>query len=176
MLSITCQSYKNGDNYHIAWGDFSIGEYWTKSFASLETMQKFILTVNPAEIIFDMDFTEKDSITAPFQNYLNCLISIYDVPVDPDKFITSTCQIQSMSSYGQALDEGRLHAFALLLNYIKHTQKTTINNITRVALHSQEELVLLDDITIKNLEIFTSSYELNEKYSLIGILDTTQTA
>jgi DNA mismatch repair protein MutS len=34
----------------------------------------------------------------------------------------------------------------------------------------------MDDITIKNLELFSSSYESSEKYSLIGILDTTKTA
>jgi len=33
----------------------------------------------------------------------------------------------------------------------------------------------MDDITIKNLELFSSSYEGSEKYSLIGILDTTKT-
>jgi DNA mismatch repair ATPase MutS len=64
----------------------------------------------------------------------------------------------------------------LLLNYIKHTQKTSLSNIVRIALHSQDNLVLLDDVTIKNLEIFTSSYEGSEKYSLCGILDTTKTA
>jgi DNA mismatch repair protein MutS len=36
-------------------------------------------------------------------------------------------------------------------------------------------MVLMDDITIKNLELFSSSYETNEKYSLIGILDHTKT-
>jgi DNA mismatch repair protein MutS len=36
-------------------------------------------------------------------------------------------------------------------------------------------MVLMDDITIKNLELFSSSYEANEKYSLIGILDQTVT-
>jgi DNA mismatch repair protein MutS len=33
----------------------------------------------------------------------------------------------------------------------------------------------MDDITMKNLELFSSSYESSEKYSLIGILDQTQT-
>jgi DNA mismatch repair protein MutS len=36
-------------------------------------------------------------------------------------------------------------------------------------------MVLMDDITIKNLELFSSSYEANEKYSLVGILDQTVT-
>ena len=39
-----------------------------------------------------------------------------------------------------------------------------------------EKEVLLDEVTIKNLELFASSYENSEKYSLLGIIDTTQTA
>ncbi|MEI6672044.1 MAG: hypothetical protein WCL02_01445 [bacterium] len=34
----------------------------------------------------------------------------------------------------------------------------------------------MDDVTIKNLEILSSTYENNEKYSLLNILDNTQTA
>jgi len=60
-----------------------------------------------------------------------------------------------------------LKAFALLLNYIKNTQKTDLHNIVRVSLHASKDRVLLDNITIKNLEIFASSYENNEKYSLV---------
>lgn len=48
-------------------------------------------------------------------------------------------------------------------------------NIYRISYHTQLGMVLMDDITIKNLELFTSSYETNEKYSLIGILDQTVT-
>jgi DNA mismatch repair ATPase MutS len=34
----------------------------------------------------------------------------------------------------------------------------------------------LDEVTIKNLEILSSTYEGSEKYSLLNIIDTTQTA
>jgi DNA mismatch repair protein MutS len=68
-----------------------------------------------------------------------------------------------------------LQAIALLLNYIKHTQQHTLTNIYKISYHAQLGMVLMDDITIKNLEIFSSSYEANEKYSLIGVIDQTKT-
>jgi DNA mismatch repair protein MutS len=68
-----------------------------------------------------------------------------------------------------------MQAIALLLNYIKHIQQHTLINIYKISYHTQLGMVLMDDITIKNLELFSSSYEANEKYSLIGILDTTVT-
>ena len=176
MLSIHFKPYKDGQSYHIARGDFSLWEYRTRSFADIAEMQKFILTIKPSEIIFDFDFPDKDLVTTPLLQYLKCLISIYEVPFDAEHFLITMTQVQSLASFGKALDEGRLGATALLLNYIAHTQKTRLTNIAKISLHSQDHLVLLDEVTIKNLEIFTSSYENSEKYSLIGILDRTQTA
>ncbi|MCX6822617.1 MAG: DNA mismatch repair protein MutS [candidate division SR1 bacterium] len=176
MLSIHFKPYKDGQSYHIARGDFSLGEYRTRSFADIAEMQKFILTIKPSEIIFDIDFTDKELVKTPLQQYLKCLFSIYEVPFDAEHFLLTMTQVQSLASFGKALDEGRLGATTLLLNYIAHTQKMQLKNIAKISLHSQDHLVLLDDVTIKNLEIFTSSYENSEKYSLIGILDRTQTA
>ncbi|MEI8091291.1 MAG: hypothetical protein WCG98_03415 [bacterium] len=167
MLSIHFKPYKDGHSYHIARGDFSLGEYRTRSFADIAEMQKFILTIKPSEIIFDFDFPDKDLVTTPLLQYLKCLISIYEVPFDAEHFLITMTQVQSLASFGKALDEGRLGAAALLLNYIAHTQKTQLKNVAKISLHSQDHLVLLDDVTIKNLEIFTSSYENSEKYSLI---------
>ncbi len=31
-MAITFLPHTTGNHYHLAWGDFSIGEYWTKSF------------------------------------------------------------------------------------------------------------------------------------------------
>jgi len=175
ILAINSQDYKSGNSFHIARGDFSLGEYQTKSFQNIENMQKFILWLNPTEIIFDIDFNNKDEITKILQQYNKCLISTYDVPTDPKKYITNECQIQTITSFWKALEEGRLYAFALLLNYLKNTQKTALTNIAKISLHNQNNKVLLDNVTIKNLEIFASSYENQEKYSLIWILDNTKT-
>ena len=76
------------------------------------------------------------------------------------------CKIQTIASFGKALEHGRLHATGLLFYYLKHTQNPNpakdgagLSNIVRVALHSQDNRVLMDDVTIKNLEVFSSSYE-----------------
>lgn len=87
-MGITFLPHTNGQSYHIAWGDFSIGEYWTKSFSDITEMQKFILTIKPVELIFDVNFPEKESISIPVQHYMKCLISVRDLPPDPEKFLS----------------------------------------------------------------------------------------
>lgn len=64
----------------------------------------------------------------------------------------------------------------MLLSYLNYTQKSSLTNITKISFHSQSTYLILDDITIKNLEILSSNYENSEKYSLFHILNTTKTA
>lgn len=149
----------DANSYHIARGDFTLGEYRTKSFSDPAEMQKFILTLKPIEIIFHVDFPDKDIITTPLQQYTQCISSVFDIPVDCAQYINDICMTQTIASFGKSLEDGRLYALGLLLHYIHHTQKTALTNIVRIALHSKDKQVLMDDITIKNLELFSSSYE-----------------
>ena len=175
MLSIVRKELASWEVYHIAWWDFTIWEYQTKSFINLWDAQKRILTLAPTEIIIDADFQEKDSITTPIQQYLQCLISVYEVPTDPSNFLCNMANVQTLSSFWQAVGEWRLQAISLLLHYIKHVQQQNITNISKISYHTQTWFVLMDETTVKNLEIFSSSYENNQQYSLFWILDQTKT-
>jgi len=52
-------------------------------------MLKFILTIRPVEIIFDVDFPEKETISVPVLQTMKALISVRDIPPDPEKFLVS---------------------------------------------------------------------------------------
>jgi DNA mismatch repair ATPase MutS len=158
-MAITFIPHTNGNSYHLAWGDFSIGEYWTKSFSDIYEAQKFILTIRPVELVFDADFPEKETISLPLQQTTKTLISIRDIPPDPEKFLVSMTGVQQITSYGKAVEDGKLASITLLLSYLNHTQKSALTNITRIAFHSQDTYLLLDEVTIKNLELLSSSYE-----------------
>ena len=174
-LWIYFQAQKDMNNFHIAWGDFGVWTYQTKSFRDIGQMQKFILSIKPVEIVVDVDLPSKDEIIWVMKRYIQSLISVHDIPTSIDEYVANQCNVQTISSYWKALEDGRLQAFGLLISYLKNTQKKNLNNIVRISLHSQESQVLLDEITTKNLEIFSSSYEQSEKYSLIWILDNTKT-
>lgn len=176
MLSITRKELSSWEVYHIAWWDFTLGEYQTKSFSNIWDAQKRILILSPTEVIIDVDFPEKDSISTPIQQYLQCLISVYEVPVDPESFLCNMAKVQTLSSFWQATGEWRLQAISLLLHYIRHVQQQNLANISKISYHTQTGFVLMDEITIKNLEIFSSSYENNQQYSLFWILDQSKTS
>ncbi|MEI7558422.1 MAG: hypothetical protein WCJ45_06600 [bacterium] len=103
-MAVTFLPHTNGENYHLARGDFSIGEYRTKSFPDIADMQKFILSIKPIELIFDSLFPEKDIITEPLTRSSKCLISLWDLPPDPEKFLVHLTHVQQSASYGKALE------------------------------------------------------------------------
>ena len=176
LMAVCGSLWKQGEVYHIAWGDFSLGSYQTKSFSELGKLQKFLLMVRPTEIIVDTDLPNREEIISPIQQYLKCLVSVYAVPFDPELTISKVCKVSHLGSFWKALSDGRSQALSLLFAYLQHTQQQSLTNISKISFHSSEGAVLMDEVTVKNLEIFASSYEASSQYSLFGILDTTKTA
>jgi DNA mismatch repair ATPase MutS len=43
----------------------------------------------------------------------------------------------------------------MLFSYIQHTQQKSLTNVMKISYHTSDGLVLMDDVTIKNLEIFS---------------------
>lgn len=84
--------------------------------------------------------------------------------------------MQTITSFGKALENGRGEAFALLAYYVHYTQKSPLHTLHYIRLHNEETTILLDDVTIKNLEIFHASYEHDARYSLFGVINNTRTA
>lgn len=163
------------DRYNICWWDFSVGEYWTKSFDNFENLLKFIHKINPSEIIIDINFPQKDELQNYINNFSKVLFSIYDVPSNPEFFMKNLLEVQTLNAYWKALEIGRLKSCGLLFNYLKETQKNSIRNVTNISYRWDEDKIIFDEITIKNLEIFQSSYESNIKYSLLWVIDNTYT-
>lgn len=162
--------------YHIAWWDFSIGEYFTKSFASLEEVLKFLQKFSFAEIVIDVDFPQRNEIEDFFTSIGEILINISWLPDDVEVFLKDILNVQNLSWYWKALENWRKQALSILLGYLKDVKKTSLKNISKVSYYWDEEKLILDDVTIRNLEIFKSSYEWSKKHSLLWVIDNTQTS
>lgn len=162
-------------NFHIAYWDFSLGEYFTKSFDSIDDVISFFIKINPSEIIIDIDLLEKQTLEEQINIYLDSLINISDVPYDQEWYLKTNLDIQTLWSYGKALQWWREKSFALLLSYLLDTQKQSIKNISKISHINDDNKVSLDENTIRNLEIFKSSYEWEKKYSLFSVINNTNT-
>jgi len=115
--------------------------------------------LQPSEIILDINFEKKEELKIYISMYLNTLVNIFDVPFDVNKFLLQILNVQTLTSYGQALEQGRQLSIGLLFNYLKDTQKTSLKNISKISFVSDKNKVIFDETTIRNLEVLKSSYE-----------------
>ncbi len=175
---IAALAYMGGesDSYQCAWWDVTVGMYRTHSFKTLDDVLHHLRRVQPRELVIDIDFPESTVVRGQITQNMTCLVSIYDKPADSDSMLRHIFGVQTLSSFGKALEQGRQYAMALLCNYLQHIQPHALQTIVRVQYDARHDDVMLDIVTIRNLEIITSQYEWSKKYGLLGVLDTTSTA
>lgn len=151
------------------------GEYWTYSCEDMVGVHQIVTMLQPREIILHKTTPFIDQVAQSLATQPNTIVSYRDMLDDPTSFLTQMLRIQSIQSFGQALAEQRVVPFALLLHYLSTTQQQQISTVYRVSYYRPGDFVLLDDVSIKNLEIFASSYSQDEQYSLFGVLNRCQT-
>ncbi|TSC55795.1 MAG: DNA mismatch repair protein MutS [Parcubacteria group bacterium Gr01-1014_18] len=67
-------------------------------------------------------------------------------------------------------------AAAILLYYLKNTQKTALSHIDSISRYVWEDKMILDASTIRNLELFENNYDRSRNNTLFSILDFTATS
>lgn len=162
--------------YHIAWGDISLGTYMTKTLSTFQELTEHIRSMNIREVVLSTDIPEKNIIYDYIHWQLHISLSRQEPPRDVDNFLYHILQINSLWWYGDALTDGRRYAAAVLFSYIMAVQKYALQNIHRISYDLAPGNVFLDATTIKNLELFASSYHSQKKYSLYAVINCTHTA
>ena len=176
ILCVSNQSYGDQTLYNLARWDFISGQYWTYTCDSLTSLHQIVTLTHPREIILHKTSPFIKELAESLKTQPNTVISYRDMLDNAESFITQMLKIQSITSFWQSLAEHRATPFALLLHYLSTTQKQEISTVYRISTYRPGDYVLLDDVTIKNLELFSSSYDQDSQYSLFGILDTCQTS
>ncbi len=166
---------QSGNTYHCAWWDFTLGEYVTKTCSSLDELRSELQSVGPVELVLDTDLVDHQEIAARGDQW-DLVVTTLWIPYDTEQFLYSQLWVTNLSGFGKALEWWRISAAALLFNYFVSIQKRDVWAVHSLSRASSDQKVHLDAITIKNLELFASSYEGSQAHSLYGILDTCATA
>lgn len=160
---------KHNNSFGVALADISTGELSATEFEDsdkfklIDEIQKF----NPSEIIIDNTVNEKNLLEGLANmglKYFN-----YDKPVE-NKNIEQ--YLNEPEKYSPALKQ----AVCVIIDYLKDTQKTTQLNLTRINTYSQQNYMVLDNVTLRNLEIVKTLLNGEKEGSLLCVLDKTSTS
>lgn len=154
---------ESGGHFGLASADISTGHF---QVTELENMKDFLVEMerlHPVEAV-----TEPDVKDSPFMKKMN------------DARISTFFFEHAMEDGGSAMAGDDVSpadkATALLLDYLKQTQKTELSHIRNIQRYSTRDFMALDEATLKNLELLFTLRENSKEGSLFWVLDDTVTS
>lgn len=129
--------------------------------------------IAPAEILISDDFMH------PTLDNLKCSkkrLAPWQFDADSAlQTLTKQFETHDLSGFGAADLTVAIAAAGALLDYVKHTQRTTLPHITGLSVEHSQDYIQLDAATRRNLEI-DQTLQGETKPTLYSLLDSTRTA
>ena len=172
LVWVSCKD----EEFHLARWDVTLWMFSTYSVSSFGDLCQYLLSLRPVEVVVDVHIPEKNTLCDWIREELQVPFSYAETPHDTIQFLQQQLRVSTLEWYGRVFWSWRWEAFSLLVLYFIQTQKTSLWTIHSLTYALSDDRVTLDPITIKNLELFSSSYEWSKKHSLYWVIDTCRTS
>lgn len=166
--------------YGVSVADISTGEYLMSEVDSERKLFDEIVKFSPSELICNQSFYVSGIDLEDMRERLG--ISVFSLEswyFDDDlssRVLTEHFHVASLEGLGIADYTCGVTAAGALLKYLMETQKTSIENLTRLVPYSIGKYMILDSSTRRNLELCETLREKKKRGSLLWVLDKTKTA
>lgn len=201
-LASVCGS---GEKYGISYLELSTGEFistqiegpdaWTKTCSDIESLApKEILFPRSMRTLIDSNFRNatnnfrtnttnnnvllfnKENLSGKFSTTLTELDDIlFELDVC-QRILSKQFKVKDLTGFGIGGKEFAICSAGACLQYAHQTQRATAEHISDINYIESNDSMILDAITLRNLEIVESSdSEKSNKRSLLGIIDETVT-
>jgi len=166
----------NKDNkWGIAFVDLTTGEFKVAELNKLDDLLNELNRILPSEIIITPDLNENLNLKTKLEQISN-LNLFYPTLFHPaTETLLEHFKVKSLQSFGLEKYWAGIEAAGNLINYLKDTQKTNLEHINKISLYNLSDYMILDEATIRNLELLYTYQFFEEQGSLISILDQTMT-
>ena len=176
IMCIVCMT----DRYGISIADISTGDYLMTEVDTAAKLMDEITKFSPSEIICNQSLTVSGMDLEDLKTRLG--ISVY--PLEAWYFDDEQCEntlkehfhVSSLAGLGLGDYGCGTIAAGGLLRYLMETQKTSIENLTRLIPYTTGKYMVIDSSTRRNLELTETLREKQKKGSLLWVLDKTKTA
>ena len=176
LMSVSGESTEFG----ISFLDVSTGEFLTTQFADNDSYDKIIseaARMHPAECILAPSLFENKKLTEPLRQ-LDIILNKFDA----EAFDLKSTRELLLQHFGVMTLEGMgcdklkfaIGASGAALLYAKTTQMRDLNHIQSMRTYSDNEFMVLDSITLRNLEII-QGIRGEAGSSLLSVIDHTKT-
>lgn len=175
---------KQRKGFGVAFADISTGEFVTTEFSSkLEDSQEKLLSIfsqyDPVELIIPPELKQDERFFLILTDLTGAIIKTYqEYAFDYDEaysIITRHFNIANLESFGLERLEMAVQATGGLLAFLKETQRDIIPNIFKIGVIREQEILHLDYITQRNLELINSLWDKGKDATLYSVFNHTYT-
>lgn len=176
---------ESGGRITTAWCDISTGELGIAASAPTEdpeqVVRRELARVAPSEVLVQESLLETSATLAKHSSVDSSLVvnRIPDWGFNRDdslRRLTAVLGVVSLAGFGIEEDDPALTPVSALLDYLEDNARHVLRHISDVRRHRDTERLLLDDSTIRNLELLENLQDRGAGYTLIAVLDECSTA
>ncbi|PIR94363.1 DNA mismatch repair protein MutS [Candidatus Falkowbacteria bacterium CG10_big_fil_rev_8_21_14_0_10_39_11] len=168
--------YLQKDVWGLAICDLTTGEFQASEFGDVDIIKTEVNRLDPNEVIVAPELYNDSRYSEYVQSLNN--VQVYTLPAyeKAEKSLSQQFKVKNLSSFGLNEIPNAIEAAGQLLGYLKETQKTSLEHLLTIKRYAAENFMVLDQSTIRNLELFQNNWDFSRRGSLIGVLDRTLTA
>ncbi|MFH1029662.1 MAG: DNA mismatch repair protein MutS [bacterium] len=180
---------KKEEIFGVAFVDLTTGEFKLMEILGYDNLITELKRINPAEMLVDNGWANSNQCRRDealprlyndeidwylvFKNVSKFVPAIY---FEPDKVLCEQFGVSDLRGFGIENLELGIRAAANLVMYLKDTQKTQLAHITKISVHNPYDYMILDETTIRNLDLIYNLQMKSKEGTLISVLDKTSTA
>jgi DNA mismatch repair protein MutS len=172
-----------GDNVGFAALDLSTGDFRATEFSGSDAERRVweeLQQLRPRELLYGSSTPLFDSEVRNLKFETGSLAS---TPVDdwvfaPDHavpLVENHFGVLSLEGFGLADRSAAASAAGAILYYIRSTQRGTLEHIDRIGYYERQSCLVLDAVTVRNLELIEPLFTASGDVTLFRSLDATQT-
>ena len=167
--------YPKRDYFGLAAIDLTTGEFLVTELHGYDQLATEIQRLQPREVILPTDLNDENLVTL-LEAFESVHVYPYDTYKDAQDTLRQQFKVHSLEAFGIEKWPFAIQAAGQLLNYLKDTQKQDLSHLKSLRPYAPGDHMILDEATLRNLELLSNLREGQKKGSLLGVLDHTQTA
>ena len=161
----------------IAYADISTGEFSATQFSGEQVgMRVFeeLSRLEPREVIMPESWVER-GVTTPDGIHLSAVQDWTFEYAGAAQLLCDHFRVGTLDGFGLKDSQDAVSAAGGVLQYLRTTQKQSLDQLSTIRSYSTEAFMVLDQFTRRNLELVSTIRQGKTKGSLLGILDRTVT-
>ena len=169
---------KKRDSFGLSYLDITTAEFKVTELISADELIDELARISPKELLVP------DNISDWFKKNSGKIVNCYVNYIDDDYFDYNSCyerltehfKVRSLAAFGCDDMAQGVCAAGALLEYLSENHQENNSHLNSLVTYFRNDYMILDDVTLRNLEIFYSPAFQSSKGTLLEIIDRTITA